>query len=98
MLLRDHPSIYSEQGNSLGVGFAIPSNQLKPIYEAIKEKGFVTRNTLGVELKNTRYQDAAALIITTLNDDELCASNDLKVGEMIIRLNDMPIDSYVSFQ
>jgi len=91
-------SIYAEQGNSLGVGFAIPSNQLKPIYEAIKEKGFVTRNTLGVELKNTRYQDAAALIITTLNDDELCASNDLKVGDMIIRVNDMPIVSYVSFQ
>ncbi|MGH7176633.1 MAG: trypsin-like peptidase domain-containing protein [Tepidisphaeraceae bacterium] len=33
-----------------GVGFAIPSNQARPIVQALKEKGKVTRGWLGVEI------------------------------------------------
>lgn len=91
-------SIYSMQGNSLGMGFAIPSNQLKPIYEAIKQNGVVVRHSIGIELKNTKYGDKPAFIVTTLNDEGLCAENDLKVGDVLITLNDLPIASVAAFQ
>ena len=90
--------IYSEQGNSLGVGFAIPSNQLKPIYEALKNTGKVVRHTIGVDLKETVYNGNKALMVITLIDENLCAQNDLRVGDIITSVNGVAVRSYKQFQ
>lgn len=89
--------IYSKQGNSLGVGFAIPSNQLKPIYEALKENGIVIRSTIGADVKETVFEDKKALIISMLQDEKLCAKNDLKVGDVILSIESEPIETQKAF-
>jgi serine protease Do len=43
-------AIASRTGGFQGIGFAIPSNQAKPIYEALKTSGKVTRGWLGIEI------------------------------------------------
>ena len=89
--------IYSKQGNSLGLGFAIPSNQLKPIYEALKEKGVVVRSTLGAEVKETTMEDKPALIVSVLTDEDLSSKNDLKVGDVILSVDGEPLATRKAF-
>src|SRR5688500_10349800 len=45
-------AIASRTGSFSGIGFAIPSNQAKFVYESIKEKGKVVRGWLGVSISD----------------------------------------------
>src|SRR5687767_12211628 len=45
-------AIASRTGSFAGIGFAIPSNQAKFVYDQIKEKGKVVRGWLGVEIRD----------------------------------------------
>ncbi|HEV8606636.1 MAG TPA: trypsin-like peptidase domain-containing protein [Tepidisphaeraceae bacterium] len=45
-------AIASHSGGFQGIGFAIPSNQAKFIYTALKDKGKVTRGWLGVGIRD----------------------------------------------
>jgi serine protease Do len=44
-------SIYSPNGGSVGIGFAIPSNLAKPVIEQLREHGKVSRGWLGVQIQ-----------------------------------------------
>ena len=44
-------AIYSPNGGSVGIGFAIPSNQAKTVIAQIKEHGSVERGWLGVQMQ-----------------------------------------------
>src|SRR3954451_23654617 len=74
-------AIASRTGSFNGIGFAIPSNLAKPVYEQLKEKGKVVRGWLGVEVasvndprvqelaKAARYTaDSGVLVTRVLND------------------------------
>jgi serine protease Do len=43
-------AIYSPNGGSVGIGFAIPANQAKPIVDQLKADGRVTRGWLGIRI------------------------------------------------
>ena len=90
--------IFSKQGNSLGVGFAIPSNQLKPIYEALKANGKVERSFIGAALKETAYQENPALIVTEIKDEQTSQKNELEVGDLIVGFEGKPIISQKAFE
>ena len=45
-------AIASRTGSFSGIGFAIPSNQVKFVFNSIKAKGKVTRGWLGVSIQN----------------------------------------------
>ncbi len=44
-------AIYSPNGGSVGIGFAIPSNLAKPVIEQRREHGKVSRGWLGVQIQ-----------------------------------------------
>jgi serine protease Do len=44
-------AIYSPNGGSVGIGFAIPSSLAKPIVEQLKEHGKIVRGWLGVQVQ-----------------------------------------------
>ena len=44
-------AIYSPNGGSVGIGFAIPSNLAKPVIEQLREHGKVSRGWLGVQIQ-----------------------------------------------
>ena len=91
-------SIFSKQFNNVGIGFAIPSNDLKPIYEALKNKGEIVRSSIGAKLKETLYNDEKALIVTVLEDEISDHQNELEVGDIIIDMNGQPIISKKKFE
>jgi serine protease Do len=51
-------AIATESGGFMGLGFAIPSNQAKFIYDAIKSKGRVVRGWLGVSIDDVTTDPA----------------------------------------
>jgi serine protease Do len=44
-------AIYSPNGGSVGIGFAIPSSLARPVIEELKNKGKVSRGWLGVQIQ-----------------------------------------------
>lgn len=81
--------IFSKQGNALGVGFAIPSNQIKWIYQSLKEKGKVERSTIGVQFK----QNGSFLTVTEITNEKLAQKNGFEIGDVIVSCNNKPVHS-----
>ncbi len=90
--------IFAQKGNSLGVSFAIPSNQIQRVYQSFMQKGDVQHAALAIELKETTLsQGKKALIVTALKDENWALKNDLRVGDVIISYNDIPVSSEQAF-
>jgi len=45
-------AIYSPNGGSVGIGFAIPANQVSDIVDELRDSGTIDRGWLGVQLQN----------------------------------------------
>src|SRR5271154_4975464 len=54
-------AIYSPNGGSVGIGFAIPSNLAKPVIEQLEEHGKVARGWLGVQIQEVTPAIAKSL-------------------------------------
>jgi len=54
-------AIYSPNGGSVGIGFAIPANRAKPVVEQLKTYGRVARGWLGVQIREVTPEIAQSL-------------------------------------
>lgn len=54
-------AIYSPNGGSIGIGFAIPSSLAKPVVEELRSKGYVERGWLGVTIQPMTDEIAESL-------------------------------------
>ena len=54
-------AIYSPNGGSVGLGFAIPSNTAKQVISQLKSRGKIDRGWLGVQIQPVTKQIASAL-------------------------------------
>jgi len=94
-------AIATRTGGFQGIGFAIPSNQAKFVYTALKEKGKVTRGWLGVSIRDVA-QDAAGIqqafhysgtdgvFVHELLDNAPVAGK-LQRGDIITEMNGKPV-------
>ena len=80
------------------MGFAIPSVQLKPIFEALKAKGKVERAFIGVDVKETTYDNNPALIVTAVKGDELIKNKELEVGDIILSYGGKDVSDLYTFK
>ncbi|MCB1109948.1 MAG: Do family serine endopeptidase [Chlamydiia bacterium] len=94
-------AIVSQSGGYMGIGFAIPSNILINIKEQLVENGVVTRGFLGVSLQpiDTDLAEAfgtsttqGALIVDVVEDSPADKAG-LKQGDIITKMNGMPVKS-----
>lgn len=91
-------AIFSTTGNSVGVGFALPSNQAEWVLAKLKTGGKVERGWLGITIKSAQAQDGAKwLAVVSLQDENLALMNGLQVGDMIVALNDAQVTSVNDF-
>ncbi len=94
-------AIFSHTGDSVGIGFAIPSNQAKLIADTLIEKGKIVRGYLGIDPDNLKpYQkkekglEGGALVAPIPNDQSSPARDaGLKEGDVIVRVGSMPIQN-----
>jgi serine protease DegQ len=64
-LIGINTAIYSNNGGSMGIGFAIPVNLAKQVMESIIKNGSVTRGWIGVEPQNLSKELAESLGLPT---------------------------------
>ena len=95
-------NIISNSGGNMGIGFAIPSNMTKNVYEQLVSDGTVTRGWLGVSIQPLTPELATsfglagkhgALVAEVLGDDAPAAKAGLQAGDVIVSFNGKPVQS-----
>lgn len=77
--------IFSQNGNSSGVGFALPVEQAKWVIDKLKTDGKVERRWLGLEIKPADLTaERKGLSISAVKDKTLAAENKLQAGDVIL--------------
>ena len=88
-------AIYSPNGGSVGIGFAVPSNVAKSVVAQLEEHGKVSRGWLGVQIQEVTPAIAASLglhgeqgaLVAVVTPDSPGAKADLKQGDVILSFN-----------
>jgi serine protease Do len=88
-------AIYSPSGGSVGIAFDIPATTVKPVIAQLKERGFVERGWIGVQVQPVTKEIADSLgtketegaLVSGTQPDSPAAMAGLKVGDVITTLN-----------
>jgi serine protease Do len=88
-------AIYSPNGGSVGIGFAIPANLARPVVEQLKERGKVERGWLGVQIQQVTPEIAqgfglaapAGALIAGVSADGPAARVGFTQGDVILSVN-----------
>lgn len=100
-LIGINTAILSRSGGNIGIGFAIPINLAKRIMVSLIETGTVKRGLLGVRIKSLDEDLVAAFGLSTtkgalIHEVQKGLPADiagLRHGDVIISLDDQPVDS-----
>lgn len=92
---------------NVGIGFAIPINMAKPIYDQLVETGKVVRGFLGVSIQDMTSEkapffgldeDTKGVLIPEVTDDSAAEKAGLKPGDVIIEFNGHPVEAAKDLQ
>jgi serine protease Do len=92
--------IYSESGGSVGIGFAIPANRLRKVFDDLREFGEVQRDYwTGIYVQDMNrliamslgFEGETGAIITEIDAGSPGEEAGLKVSDIIIGINDVVI-------
>jgi len=99
-LIGINTAIYSNNGGSMGIGFAIPINLAKQVMESILANGSVTRGWIGVEPQNLSKElseslglpgNTTGVLISGVLEGGPAARGGVKPGDVLIAVNGNPI-------
>ncbi|HTH98673.1 MAG TPA: Do family serine endopeptidase [Stellaceae bacterium] len=86
-------AIYSPNGGSVGIGFAIPSNTAKPVIAQLMKSGHVDRGWLGVQIQEVTADIAQSLgmdrdhpigaLVSSVSKDSPAGKAGVQVGDVI---------------
>lgn len=93
-------AIFSPDGGSVGIGFAVPSDLVQEIVADLKDDGKVDRGWLGVQIKPISAETASALgydegkgvVIESVVNDSPASMAKLKSGDIILQFNGTEIN------
>ncbi len=97
-LIGVNTAIFSQSGGSLGIGFSIPAKICQQIMNAILKDGRVIRGWLGISLVQPMQEDIlkpreTGVLVKDVLKAGPAALAGLKVGDKIVKVNDVDINS-----
>jgi serine protease DegQ len=101
-LIGINSAIYSPNGGSLGIGFAIPANTAKNTMEQIIKHGSVTRGWIGAAVQELTPELAESfklgnikgVLITETIRNSPAEKAGVRRGDILIAIDDQPIESW----
>ena len=91
--------IFTRTGGNMGIGFAIPINNAKPVIEELIQHGKVTRGRIGIEIKSVTPEMAEALglpeargaLVNSVEPGSPAEQAGVQVGDVILAFDGQPI-------
>jgi serine protease Do len=88
-------AIFSPSGGSVGIGFDVPADTAKMVVAQLKDKGYVTRGWLGVEIQpvtagiadSLGMKKAEGALVDEPQVDSPAVKAGIKAGDVIIAVN-----------
>lgn len=88
-------AIFSQTGGSIGIGFSIPSNLVKPVIADLQKYGKPRRGWLGVYVQsvtdeiaeNLNLKDEHGALVAKVSPDGPAAKAGIKAGDVIVRFD-----------
>jgi S1-C subfamily serine protease len=96
-------AIASDNGGNQGIGFAIPSNTAKKVFEQLAEHGVVVRGYIGVALGDLTPAQAEAaglrrssggVLVAQVVPGQAAANAGMQAGDVIVRYNNEPLGAF----
>jgi len=95
-------AIYSPNGGSIGIGFAVPTSVARPIVEELKAKGHIERGWLGVNIQSMTPEIATSLglskpegsLVLNVTPNSPAAKAGLKQGDVIRSVDSKPVKEF----
>ncbi len=104
-LIGVNTALFSTNGASMGVGFAIPINLINFVIEQLKTNGEVKRGWIGIKMQATTpemlhslgLKNQNGIIISEVIAESTAAKSGLLAGDIILKFNNMDIDNSKNF-
>ena len=92
-------AIYSPSGGSIGIAFDIPASAVQPVISQLKERGYVERGWIGVQVQpvtkeiadSLGMKDAEGALVSGADSNSPAAKAGLKAGDVITSINGVKI-------
>ncbi len=97
-LIGINSAILAPNGTYAGYSFAIPVNLVKKIINDIIQYGDVQRAFLGISSSNEILDEGGGAFVGTVSKDGAAAAAGIKPGDLIIKINDIAINSWAELQ
>ena len=99
-------AIVSQTGGYQGVGFAVPANMAKPVFESLVKTGKVVRGYLGVAIqdltqdlaKSFGIRQAKGALVSSVAEDSPAQRAGLKQGDVIVAYEGKPVEDPAALQ
>ncbi|MGA2915062.1 MAG: Do family serine endopeptidase [Sedimentisphaerales bacterium] len=99
-------AIFSSGGGSMGIGFAIPINIVKYVYEQIKDKGKVTRGYVGIYAEDVSPEMAEhfgvkgqkGILVNKVVEDSPAGKSGIEKGDIIIKKDGKVVSDWNNFR
>jgi serine protease Do len=88
-------AIVSPSGGSVGIGFAIPSEIIRPIVAELRAKGHIDRGWLGVALQDVEKDDGTpdGVVIARVERNSPAVRAGLRNGDVVLAVNGDEVDT-----
>jgi serine protease Do len=99
-------AIFSRSGGYIGIGFAIPINMAKYVYDKIVTEGKVTRGYIGIYAEDVSpemaehfgVKERKGILVDKVIENSPAGKSGIEKGDIIVKINDNTVSEWNNFR